>query len=64
MPIYEYKCKSCGHCFEKLVFAGDQETVECTECGTARVEKLMSCASFMDSSVGKVCSSGTNSGFS
>jgi len=64
MPIYEYKCKACGHCFEKLVFAGDEQAVECPDCGAARVEKQMSCTSFMNSGVGKACSSGTTSGFS
>jgi len=64
MPIYEYKCKECEHCFEKLVFAGDKESIECPECGTRQVDKLMSCSSFMDSGIGKACSSGTNSGFS
>ncbi len=22
MPIHEYECTRCGHCFEKLMFAG------------------------------------------
>ncbi len=66
MPIYEYKCKKCDACFEKLVFAGDKEPVECPGCGTRKVEKLMSATSFMDSGsgVGKACSSGASSGFS
>jgi putative FmdB family regulatory protein len=64
MPIYEYKCKECEHCFEKLVFAGDKASVQCPECGTRKVDKLMSCASFMDSGIGKTCSSGSGSGFS
>ena len=65
MPIYEYKCKKCDNCFEKLVFAGDEEPVECTECGTRQVKKLISCTSFMDSSgIGGACSSGASSGFS
>lgn len=64
MPIYAYKCKKCDTCFEKLVFANDEQQVECPGCGTAQVEKLMSCASFMDGGVGKTCSAGTSSGFS
>ena len=64
MPIYEYKCKKCEACFEKLVFAGDEEPVECPECGTRQVDKLMSCSSFMDSGVGRACSGGSASGFS
>jgi putative FmdB family regulatory protein len=34
MPIYEYKCVKCKSCFEKLIFAGDKEPVECPEGGT------------------------------
>ena len=64
MPIYEYKCKKCDTCFEKLVFAGDEQPVECPQCEARQVEKLMSCASFMDSGIGKACSSGTGGGFS
>jgi putative FmdB family regulatory protein len=40
MPLYEYKCKQCGHTFERLVFH-DQAGVRCPECG-GRVAKLMS----------------------
>jgi len=64
VPIYEYKCKKCDASFEKLVFAGDEQPVECPDCGNRQVAKLMSCASFMDAGVGKTCSLGTNSGFS
>lgn len=64
MPIYEYKCQKCDACFEKLIFAGDEQLVECSDCGSRQVEKLMSCASFMDAGVSKACSSGTKSGFS
>ena len=24
MPIYEYQCESCGHCFEQLIFERDE----------------------------------------
>lgn len=40
MPLYDYSCKKCEHTFEALVFNGD--TVECPECHTSRVEKLLS----------------------
>ncbi len=40
MPIYEYKCGSCGEAFEKLVFGG--KTPECPECGSADVIKKLS----------------------
>ncbi len=41
MPIYEFRCQSCGREFEKLVFGSDQQ-VECESCGSRQVEKLMS----------------------
>jgi len=25
MPIYEYQCEKCHHCFEILVFSSDDE---------------------------------------
>ena len=64
MPIYEYRCTHCRHCFEKLVFAGDEEPVTCPECDHLEVEKLMSCVSFMGGSSTGVCSTPRGSGFS
>ena len=32
MPIYSYKCKSCGEVFDKLVIAGGNGKVKCEEC--------------------------------
>jgi len=64
MPIYEYQCKKCEHCFERLRFAGDKEQIECPECGAKQVKKLMSCASFMGTGSGAACGSNAPSGFS
>lgn len=64
MPIYEYECECCGKCFERLVFAGDNEKVPCPKCGKTKTRKLIRCASFFgDSTFGK-CVSGSSSGFS
>ena len=42
MPIYEYKCKKCGHRFEKLHQSFSEARVKkCPECGGA-VEQLFS----------------------
>jgi putative FmdB family regulatory protein len=38
MPIYEYKCKSCSHQFEKLVRISD--TPDCPSCQSADLERL------------------------
>jgi putative FmdB family regulatory protein len=32
MPIYSYKCGSCGEIFDKLVKAGGNGKVKCVEC--------------------------------
>ncbi len=34
MPKIEFRCKTCGHSFERLVLRGDeQKTFPCPECG-------------------------------
>ena len=40
MPIYEYRCKGCGHKFEKLVRGS--EKVCCPKCGKGSLDKLFS----------------------
>ena len=40
MPIYEYKCRACGHQFEKIVRLN--ETPGCPECEGCDLEKLLS----------------------
>jgi putative FmdB family regulatory protein len=40
MPMYEYSCRECSREFETLVFNGD--TVECPECHSRRLERLLS----------------------
>ena len=47
MPIYEFKCKSCGHRFIQLVLSKDLE-IKCPKCGSKDVKKLFS--SFASSS--------------
>ena len=65
MPIYEYQCKHCHHCFEKLVFASDKdEAVTCPQCGHDEVSKLISCVSAFEGAKGNLCSSGSSTGFS
>jgi len=40
MPLYEYHCRQCDQEFEILVRGGEQPA--CTECGSDRLEKLLS----------------------
>ncbi|MBI2570069.1 MAG: zinc ribbon domain-containing protein [Candidatus Schekmanbacteria bacterium] len=41
MPLFEYKCDSCGAVFEKLVFGAESEN-GCPRCGEGQVTKLYS----------------------
>lgn len=41
MPIYEFRCGSCGAGIEALVDVGT-ETIECTECGANRAPRVYS----------------------
>jgi putative FmdB family regulatory protein len=41
MPLYEYRCKKCGHLFEKIQKFSDKPVKKCPECGGA-VEKTIS----------------------
>jgi putative FmdB family regulatory protein len=45
MPLYEYRCLSCGMAFEKYVRAWG-EAVSCLACASATVEKLVSSFAF------------------
>ena len=46
MPLYEYKCSSCGRVFDKLQKFSDPPLTDC-ECGaTGTVSRLMSTPSF------------------
>jgi putative FmdB family regulatory protein len=40
MPIFEYRCESCGHKFEAILF-GEQKA-ECPHCHTEKLEQLLS----------------------
>lgn len=42
MPIYEYKCCSCGHLFEKIVKLN--ESPDCPECDSSDLEKQFTVA--------------------
>jgi putative FmdB family regulatory protein len=46
MPIYEYRCQSCGHELEKLQKISDPPLVDCPECEQPKLQKLISAAGF------------------
>ena len=62
MPLYEYRCQSCGMAFEKYVRAWGDE-VTCPTCQSSTVEKLVSSFAFASAggftgSVGGGCGCG------
>jgi len=46
MPIYEYRCKSCGFQKEYLLRISDAPLIDCPECGKATFNKMVSAAGF------------------
>ncbi|MBT8449960.1 MAG: zinc ribbon domain-containing protein [Gammaproteobacteria bacterium] len=46
MPIYEYKCKSCEHKFDKIQKISDEPLTDCPDCGQPELVKLISAAGF------------------
>jgi putative FmdB family regulatory protein len=46
MPIYEYRCQSCGHELEKLQRLSDPVLTDCPDCGKAKLKRLISAAGF------------------
>ena len=46
MPIYEYRCESCGHELEALQKMSDAPLVQCPACGESALKKVLSAAAF------------------
>lgn len=46
MPLYEYRCASCGHQQEFLQKWSDAPVTVCTACGKETFSKLLSAAGF------------------
>jgi putative FmdB family regulatory protein len=42
MPLYEYRCDSCGHQFEVIQKFSDDPIALCPSCGAGPVVKLLS----------------------
>lgn len=64
MPIFEYRCKKCGHGTEVLERAGSSEKHACRKCGSRAMEKIFSAfsarvSSGSTSSSGSSCPTGT-----
>lgn len=46
MPIYAYKCESCGHSKDVLQKMSDQPLTDCPACGAASFKKQLTAAGF------------------
>jgi putative FmdB family regulatory protein len=46
MPIYEYECKNCHHKLETLQKVSEPALTDCSECGKATLQKIISSTSF------------------
>lgn len=46
MPIYAYKCDSCGHAKDVLQKVSDAPLTECPACGAATFNKQLTAAGF------------------
>jgi putative FmdB family regulatory protein len=53
MPIYEYQCNGCCHCFEHLSLSADDAAPVCPQCACPDVEKLMSAGCFRANGIPK-----------
>lgn len=43
MPIFEYRCRKCDHCFEVLIRnSAEESTLQCPRCEGGEPEKLLS----------------------
>jgi putative FmdB family regulatory protein len=62
MPLYEYKCESCGARFEKLVSSDKRDEVTCSKCGSEQTKRQLSTFATSGLSGGSSCA--PSSGFS
>ncbi|MDX1554800.1 MAG: zinc ribbon domain-containing protein [Xanthomonadales bacterium] len=46
MPIYEYRCESCGHELEKLQRISEEPLTDCPACAESSLRRLISPAGF------------------
>ena len=42
MPMYDFKCQSCGYRFDKLIsFSASEKSIECPKCRKQDSKKLL-----------------------
>lgn len=54
MPTYDFKCKECGGVSEFLLKSPtDTNPLSCPECGSSKMEKLLSAPSLLKDNTGR-----------
>jgi len=62
MPIFEYKCNSCGNVYEFLERTANKANNECPKCGSKDMQKLISGFAVGHSSAANQACEGCDSG--
>jgi len=62
MPIYEYRCQSCGHELEAIQKISDNPLTDCPKCGKNSLEKVISSTQFQLKGTGWYVTDFKNSG--
>ena len=62
MPIYEYRCATCGYQKEYLQKVSDPKLTQCPECGKPTFDKMLSAAGFQLKGSGWYATDFRNSG--
>jgi len=57
MPIFEYRCRDCGHVTEFLEKADSRRKHACGACGSAATEKALSTFAAHSQPAGPACAS-------
>ena len=57
MPVFEYRCKKCGHVSSFLEKSGSKKTHACEKCSSKDTEKIFS--TFAAKSGSSSCPTGT-----
>jgi len=61
MPVFEYRCKDCGHITEFLEKPDSKGQHVCEKCGSKRLEKIFSTFAARSGDSGSSNSSGSSS---
>ncbi len=40
MPLLDYRCNTCGHKFDELVYSHNQDKVRCPQCGGKELARV------------------------